>query len=314
MTEEYFIYQRNKQHFGVPVNKVLEIVEINEIKNLNVDLFGCLGCTVNRDQLIPVFDSMMLGTMRHEKVADLNTVIIIRSGETTFGLTIDRYLCVEHVSTRSKGDEGTEEVRNNKYISAIVGYQQSSLILFSIERISHLVYLGIDEQKIISEQEGQLILDKGPSEQSLCISIENMMLAIQMEHILEVIEGYEVAPFFGVHESLRGLINLRGNVIACIDISKEIGFELKAINFKTKFVIIKYGSSTIALCVDEVHGIKNLYSQDIQKVETVLSEKQQVFIEGIYKEEKNTLLLLTIPEIFKTEHLVEFTDLESSNR
>ena len=45
----------------MPVTSVLEIVELDQIEDLGLDLFGCVGGIVNREKIVPVFDSVTLG-------------------------------------------------------------------------------------------------------------------------------------------------------------------------------------------------------------------------------------------------------------
>ena len=79
----------------------------------------------------------------------------------------------------------------------------------------------------------------------------------------------------------------------------------------TKFIIISFKDCTIALCADVVHGINELYLQNIQKSDTVLEERQQTFVEGIYEEVDKTLLILSISEIFESEVLYDYTDINN---
>ena len=65
---------------------------------------------------------------------------------------------------------------------------------------------------------------------------QNINLIIKLDQILEVIEGYKITPFFAVPKILRGLINLRGTVIACLDISEKLGFDLRILDMNTKFM------------------------------------------------------------------------------
>ena len=77
----------------------------------------------------------------------------------------------------------------------------------------------------------------------------------------------------------------------------------------TKYLIISYRESTIALCADIVHGINNFYTDSIQKTESVLDERQQIFVQGIYEDFDKTLLLLSVADIFETEYLLEYTEM-----
>ena len=312
---EYFIYEKENTNFALPVNNVLEIVETDQIEDLNIDLYACVGGIVNREKLVPVFDSVTLGFKQKIKKQNLTTIIIVLCGEVAFGLTMDNFIGVDKLNTSQKYNESNNTQNENKVVSAVVGYKKSTLIIFSPVNISKKVSEKIDEQSLntgpdrLETDRQKTDINKETFKQFLCITIENINLAIPIEHVREVIEEYEVTPIFCVPELLRGLINLRGNVIACIDISKEIGVEKRPLSMATKFIIICFKECTIALCADVVHGINDLHLQNIQKSDTVLEERQQTLVEGIYEEVDKTLLILSISEIFETDVLSDYTDI-----
>ena len=314
---EYFIYEKENTNFALPVNNVLEIVETDQIEDLNIGLYACVGGIVNRQKLVPVFDSVTLGLKQKIKKQNLTTIIIVLCGKITFGLTMDNFIGVDKLNTSQIFNEPNNNKQENKVVSAVIGYKKSTLIIFSPVNISKRVSKKIDEQTLTTgpeqiETNGRKTdINKETFKQFLCITIENINLAIPIEHVREVIEEYEVTPIFSVPEILRGLINLRGNVIACIDISIEIGVEKRPISMATKFIIISFKDCTIALCADVVHGIIDLDLQKIQKPDTVLEERQQTFVDGIYEEVDKTLLILSISEIFKTDILYDYTDINN---
>ena len=317
---EYFIYEKENTNFALPVNNVLEIVETDQIEDLNIDLYACVGGIVNRQKLVPVFDSVTLGFKQKIKKQNLTTIIIVLCGEVAFGLTMDNFIGVDKLNTSQKYNESNNTQNENKVVSAVVGYKKSTLIIFSPVNISKKVSEKIDEQSLntgpdrLETDRQKTDINKETFKQFLCITIENINLAIPIEHVREVIEEYEVTPIFNVPDLLRGLINLRGNVIASIDISKEIGVKKRPLSMATKFIIISFKDCTIALCADVVHGINDLDLQKIQKSDAVLDERQQTFVEGIYEEVDKTLLLLSISEIFETELLSDYTDINDVTR
>ena len=314
---EYFIYEKDNKVFALPVTSVLEIVEINQIEELGLDLYGCVGGIVNREKLVPVFDSLTLGHKQDTSDPGISTIIIVLVGDVTFGLTMDQFVGVDKLPILNEKDY---EEKENKFVSSVIGYQKSTLIIFSPEIISNAVVARLDQQTLKAEHAeltGDLVESdtaKELSNQFLCFSIETINLAIPIEQVREVIEEYEVTPVFNVPALLRGLINLRGNVIACLDISNEIGLEQKPLTMMTKYLIISYQDSTIALCANVVHGIKDLYLHNIQKPDSVLDERQQQIVQGIYEDIDKTLLLLSVSDIFETEHLLEYTDMITTNQ
>ena len=93
---EYFIFEKENKNFALPVTSVLEIVELDQIEDLGLDLYGCVGGIVNREKIVPVFDSVTLGLEKNIKSSSITNIIIVLCDEVTFGLTMDDFIGSTH--------------------------------------------------------------------------------------------------------------------------------------------------------------------------------------------------------------------------
>ena len=131
----------------------------------------------------------------------------------------------------------------------------------------------------------------------LIAKIRESYVAIEITKVIEVIEGFEVTSLYKVSDFIRGLINLRGQVLACIDLSKYLGFELMVIDERNKFIVINEGGSDFALCVDELIGIKGLDWKTFQETDKVFPEDVSKFFPS-FIEESEQIKLIMKPELF----------------
>ena len=127
--------------------------------------------------------------------------------------------------------------------------------------------------------------------------IRDVPIIPEITKVIEVIEGFEVTSLYKVSDFIRGLINLRGQVLACIDLSKYLGFELMVIDERNKFIVISEGGSDFALCVDELIGIKGLDWKTFQETDKVFPEDVSKFFPS-FIEESEQIKLIMKPELF----------------
>ena len=313
MKKDHFLFKRKNEYFAVPIDEVSEIIETKITKKETIEEKTWIGLISNRNLLVPVFDSSKLHKWDREHIDEKEyTVIIINCEKTVYGLIMDKFqsvlsICFDHAVIR-------ERETGDKYIKRILGFEESSLAILDTEKIARKVKKRIDDQKIIKRSDSENPDEKKLNEyqnkdgQFLLFSIQNIKLIIKLDQILEVIEGYKITPFFAVPKILRGLINLRGTVIACLDISEKLGLDLRILDMNTKFIIIRYQNNTIAICVDKIYGIKVLDIEKIQKVDLLLDEQKQKYINGIYEEQNDPLLTLSIEEILNTAEIKKLTN------
>ena len=115
-----------------------------------------------------------------------------------------------------------------------------------------------------------------------------------------------MTPLFKVVPVLRGLINLRGKVVPCMDISTYLGLAARGLNENTKFVMLQSGGSEIALCVDSVSKMKEVDNALIQTNEGVLNGPISEYATGILQLQKQTLLMISAKNLVESSDLKEY--------
>ena len=105
---------------------------------------------------------------------------------------------------------------------------------------------------------------------------------------------------------VRGVINLRGNVLPIVDLKARLGYSATEANPKNVIVVVKCGNRTIGLLVDAVSDILTTTASEIQPAPEVSKDETCEFINGIavLGDRMVTILDMTV----LTESLVGVTD------
>ena len=112
-------------------------------------------------------------------------------------------------------------------------------------------------------------------------------------------------------EFIKGITNLRGEVIPVLDTRKRFGLEVKTSDDRTRIIIVDLGGIKTGLVVDSVREVLNLAKKDIAPPpEAIGSGIDQQFISGIGKVDagKRMIVLLDVERILsrqEREHLSE---------
>ncbi len=305
---EYFVYAHRELQYALPVENVLEIIELPHLLPLSREVHGFIGNILHRDSLLPVIDSSVLGTDREPLPAEAGNAIVVQVQGVSFALTIERYITVVGLDTSGGGGgEPNANVSDNPFVEAVRGYRDSMLIVFSPVAIADTVRRLGGEQQIIADR-GE---DDSRVRQSrddirgdfLCASIEEVVLGIPLHNVIEIIEDYSVTPIFKVDPSLRGLINLRGQVLLCYDLSVELGYPLRILEELSQFVVVQGDGMEMALCVDNVSGIRSLPLQEVQRTDDVLNGGLTQYLDGVLESDSGSILLVATANLFEAPAL-----------
>ncbi len=91
---------------------------------------------------------------------------------------------------------------------------------------------------------------------------------------------------------LKGAINLRGQVIAVIDLRLRLGMAEKAYQEETCIIIIDTGATVTGVIVDQVDEVTDLGSQDIEPPPRFSDPQLTSYLLGMGKTKGRVILLL----------------------
>jgi purine-binding chemotaxis protein CheW len=92
--------------------------------------------------------------------------------------------------------------------------------------------------------------------QSLVFRADSHLAAIGVEHVTEVLRPLPVEHLAGVPPYIRGLCVLRGRPVPVVDVGLLLGGRRAPDD--GRFVGVRTGPQTAALCVDTVVGVRDL--------------------------------------------------------
>jgi len=127
--------------------------------------------------------------------------------------------------------------------------------------------------------------------------------AVPMLEVEEVVLPIEISVIPEQEKCLKGVVNLRGEIVTVVDIKIKLGLgETSIIDRKTCFVIFNLEGHKVAVMVDEVEDVVQMEETEIKDVRDLRKTK---FVEGIYRTKNDQLILIA-----NTRKLLEIDLLE----
>jgi purine-binding chemotaxis protein CheW len=311
---ELFTYERQGMQFALPVQNVQEVIrDFGVLSELPIGLRGCAGSIIYKGKLIPVFECADFARAGPDRKIEsfqngLSLVRVIIEGiEVCF--TMDCH--IEVVSTQTGENfpslQSVDHVKNPGYIRNTIGYNTSNLFLINLEKIWSDLRANLGDQAVIDTKSGRTKVDAIKAEINfsdyICARIHDYHFVVDVESVLEVIEGHDVTQIHDSSNFVRGLINLRGQVIACIDISTELRRDKLIIDERNKYLVLRYAKHEFALCVDEVVGIRTFEPSSFVSSSSILSGDVSGLFSAVAEQGPDTLLQLSTESIINSSRL-----------
>lgn len=153
-------------------------------------------------------------------------------------------------------------------------------------------------------------------EQYLTFYLQDEMFGLNIRPIKEIIEYGRVTKVPMAPPYVRGVINLRGNVVPVIDLPVRFGWPASATNKRTCIVIVDVDNEddepiTIGVVIDSVSEVLEIDAEDIGAAPSFGAKIRTDFIAGMARLKEDFIVLLNPDRVLSVEELSSLTDLSN---
>jgi chemotaxis-related protein WspD len=105
------------------------------------------------------------------------------------------------------------------------------------------------------------------------------------------------------HGLVLGLVNIRGELLICVSLSRLLGLEPEAQRGKARLdphrlLVAAWEGRRLVFPADEVHGIRRFHPEDLQDPPATVMQAQTGFTHGILRWQDHTVGLLDAGHVF----------------
>jgi purine-binding chemotaxis protein CheW len=154
-------------------------------------------------------------------------------------------------------------------------------------------------------------------QQYLTFFLSDEEYAINIQRVKEIIEYTTVTKVPKVPEWIRGVINLRGNVVPVVDLTVRFGLEARPVTKTTCIVIVEVEQdnerAVMGVIADAVNQVIDLAPKDIEEPPAFGTRVRLEYLFGMGKLGKKFALILNIDSVLNNSDLLAVSTLQSSS-
>jgi purine-binding chemotaxis protein CheW len=124
---------------------------------------------------------------------------------------------------------------------------------------------------------------------------------VDVSQVQEIIRHQEMTRVPLAPAAIRGLINLRGQIVTAIDLRRRLGFADRPAEQSHVNVVIQTDDGPVSLLVDEVGEVLEVSEKLFEAPPSTLSGAARQLIRGAYKLDSHLLLLLDVEQALQAE-------------
>jgi purine-binding chemotaxis protein CheW len=131
--------------------------------------------------------------------------------------------------------------------------------------------------------------------QQLCtFFLGDQFLGLPVQQVQEVIRYQEMTRVPLMPPVIRGLINLRGQIVVAIDLRKRFGMADRQEHELPLNVVVRVADGTVSFLVDEIGDVLEVEESTFERKPETLEGPTRELVRGVYKLKERLLLVLDV--------------------
>jgi len=137
------------------------------------------------------------------------------------------------------------------------------------------------------------------SVQYIVVKFGDEQFGIDIKYIDNIVRMQRITRVPNVQSYIKGVINLRGEVIPVVSLRLKMGLEEDEITKTTRIIIVKLeNGEVIGVLVDAVKEVVTLDSTQVELVSHGANDEKQKFIFGVGKDKGELISLFDLNLVF----------------
>jgi len=135
------------------------------------------------------------------------------------------------------------------------------------------------------------------SQQYSTFIVDGLFFGVEVERVQEVIKFQNMTPVPLASRMVRGLINLRGQIVTAIDLRRRLDLKEREEGEEPMNVVIRTDEGAVSLLVDEIGDVLELTEDTLEPPPPTIHGVARDLVTGVHKLDGQLLLILDINKV-----------------
>lgn len=128
-------------------------------------------------------------------------------------------------------------------------------------------------------------------------------LGLPISFVREIVRVPEITPVPNAPEFIKGVINLRGRIIAVMDLCRRFGADSKTIDKKSRIVVVEMDDRLVGLLVSSASEVLRISPSEIEAPQNVFPHEEMDYVTGVGKLKDRLIILVDLSRILRSAEL-----------
>lgn len=141
-------------------------------------------------------------------------------------------------------------------------------------------------------------LDKDSAQIELTVfTVGDILCAVENDRVREISGLRAITPVHHAPEHVRGVVNLRGQIMTIIDLGVRLGIGAVPEDRNSRILVVRSGEEDIGLLVDGIEDVKTVSASDMEPPPSNVQGLSGAFLKAILKEKDDLACIVDMEKI-----------------
>lgn len=139
--------------------------------------------------------------------------------------------------------------------------------------------------------------------QLVVFSLGREEFAVEVTQVREIMRMEEITRMPKSPHFVEGIINLRGQIIAVVELAKRLNLEVGEKSGDTRIIVVEAEDIKVGMIVDSVSEVLRVEAEAVEPSPTLATDISSAFLLGVVKKDNRLIILLDLTKVLSLEEM-----------
>jgi len=139
--------------------------------------------------------------------------------------------------------------------------------------------------------------------QLVVFSLGREEFAVEVTQVREIMRMEEITRMPKSPPFVEGIINLRGQIIAVVDLAKRLNLEAAEKGAETRIIVVEAEDVKVGMIVDSVSEVLRVSAEEVEASPTLAADMSAAYIQGVVKKDNRLIILLDLTKVLSLDEI-----------
>ena len=139
--------------------------------------------------------------------------------------------------------------------------------------------------------------------QLVVFSLGREEFAVEVTQVREIMRMEEITRMPKSPHFVEGIINLRGQIIAVVELAKRLNLEAGERGSDTRIIVVEAEDIKVGMIVDSVSEVLRVSAEAVEPSPTLATEISAAYLQGVVKQDNRLIILLDLTKVLSLQEM-----------